>query len=325
MIHYSRNTHHTFGLVLLVFIIALLIASIHQHIPVAPVEPFECKYAYKLPATSRGCFSYRAKATDTCETIQTKFKTTNNNVTVPDTGDYCTSVSVDDVFRVCPSPESLTETNCIYKMLPYATTCAKVATEHDTSKEHVHYYDDSNGTAPDTMLQCQSHTTAKETVPARSRIRICATSTSTAPADSPIINSITVPTLSQCKSECDNEPRCTHMLYGNGTCKLMHRETPLMNIVSSGRETEAYRCSPTKTLQYAGALPSEVGDRTHDGDKVCKWLGGQGRDARAGCLAPYTSPKTSACAWESIVAQHPEIMEGQSTYEDVDQFLGVAC
>lgn len=314
------------GIAIMAFIIALLMASLHHP---ERVESFECKYAYKLPATSRGCFSYRAKATDTCETIQTKFKTTNNHVTVPDTGDYCTTVSVDDVFRVCPSPESLAETDCIYTMLPYATTCAKLATDHDTHKEHVHYYDERDGTvaSPATMRQCQPHTSATETVPARSRIRICATSTPTAPADSPIIQTTTIPTLGQCKSECDNDPRCTHMLYGNGTCKLMHRETPLMNIVSSGRETEAYRCSPTQTLQYAGALPSEVGDRAQDGDKVCKWLGGQGRDARAGCLAPYTTPSSAleTCAWESIVAQHPEIMEGQSTYEDVDQFLGVAC
>ena len=357
-------------------IIALLVTSAYFNGSSSPEEHFECNYAYKAQPTPRGCFRYTAKANDTCTGIQNMFKTTANNVVSKATGDYCVdstassasspsshhtpALQAGQTFRICPPPQ------CIYKKLSYDTTCGHLAMKYNTKTNNIHFRERSSN-AP--MQPCVD---ANQSIPTNARIQLCQNDDQDT---AQLLDTYDSKTYEECKALCHNygggsrddsggsgsgvssggsdsgggssgsgsdNPKCTHMLYGNGTCRLFKKATPLMNIVSSNRDSNAFRCSTLPTLQYAGALPKEVGNYTCDGNNTCAWLGGQGCEQECeqgcsdstSCIPPYKKPfpsPSSHCAWQSIAQQHPEMMRAQKEFVngdgegDVGRFLSGVC
>lgn len=353
-------------------IIALLVTSAYFNGSTSPKELFECNYAHKVPPTPRGCFRYTAKADDTCTGIQNIFKTTANNVVSTVTGDYCVDSSASSTdtptlqagqtFRICPQP------NCIYKKLSYDTTCGNLAMKYNTKTNNI-YFRERSSNAP--MQPCVD---TNQSIPTNARIQLCQNDDQDT---AQLLDTYDPTTYEECKALCHNygggggsdggssggsngggsggsnggsdsggssgsgssdNPKCTHMLYGNGTCRLFKKATPLMNIVSSHRDSNAFRCSPLPALQYAGALPKEVGNYTCDGNNTCAWLGGQGCEQgcsdSTSCIPPYkrTFPSPSSrCAWQSIAQQHPEMMRAQKEFVngdgegDMGRFLSGVC
>lgn len=295
-------------------------------------EGFVCNYAYTVPPTPRGCFRYTVRADDTCASVRATFKTSANNVVSTATDGYCsdpTTASASssrapplkpgDTFQVCPPPD------CVYKKLPYETTCGSLAERYNTSMNNIHFRE-RRSRSP--MQPCVEN---QQTLPAGTRVQLCR---SAARDTQQLLDTHDPTTYEDCKTRCHDNTSCTHMLYGNGTCKLLKRATPLMNIVSSTRDTSAFRCSSLPTLQHAGALPSEVGNYACDGNNTCAWLGGQGCGGKGSCMGPYQtapSPSPHRCAWQSIAQQHPDIMANQQEFVngegqgDVGRFLSGVC
>lgn len=301
-------------------------------------ETFACRHTYKIPATRRGCFEYRVQSGDTCQSIQDKFRTNHHNVRSVVGNHICTDetattagtrrrsppppLTENDVFRICPSH------SCIYHKLRYGLTCGELATRHHTHHGNIHY---TNASAPNKMVACIDPD--NQQIPKGSRVQVCQHESMD---HGEILSNTYNTTFDDCRTQCDVRDRCSHILFGNGVCKQMSSSTPLMNIASSARNTDAYRCAAEPELQYAGATPNEVGTYFSDDSQMapCKWLGSSGSDRQSRCIPPHTSAtvsKTDACQkkrhcpWESIVASQSEMMTRQKEYPQTDDFLAEVC
>lgn len=301
-----------FGLLLLL----LLICVCHD---VHAREGFACNYAYTVPPALRGCFRYVAKADDTCASIRAAFKTTGNNVVSTATGNYCADpttasasnsrappLKLGDTFRICPPPD------CVYKKLSYETTCGNLAAQHNTALNDIHFRERQSVSPMQPCVEKQ------QTLPSGTRVQL---RRNAALDTQQLLDTHDPTTYEDCKARCHDNTSCTHMLYGNSTCRLFKKATPLMNIASSTRDSNAFRCTSLPTLQYAGALPNEVGNYA--------WWGENKTDIDD--KGNYNAPAPRRCVWKSIARQHPEIVARQQDFVnaeghgDVDRFLADVC
>lgn len=340
-----------FCIVLFTGVVSLLLLSTvntssHKHKATAnttlppPTENFACVHTYKIPATDRGCFQYKARSGDTCQGIRNTFRTNSHNVRTVAGNSICTDdastnagsrrrrsppspLTKDDTFRICP-PQG-----CVYHKVKYGLTCGELATRYHTDHKKIHY---AKPSAPDKMVVCTDPDNQK--IPNGSRAQVCQHESMD---HGELLNTTHATTFDNCKTECDAHNRCSHILFGNGVCKQLSSSTPLMNIASSARDTSAYRCAAEAELQYAGATPNEVGTYFSDDSQIapCKWLGSQGSDRWSKCIPPHTNTavatrmgacqKKRSCPWESIVASQSEIMNRQQEYLQTDDFLAEVC
>lgn len=297
------------------------------------IEAFECSYLNKKPITQRGCFQYSAKLGDTCASIQSQFQTEQRNVVSMATKNYCaddtmtnaktgkkaSSIRQGDLFTICP------KYNCIYTKPLFHTTCGEQASSHNTELHNIHYapYGSTHPTK-----KCMTN---EESIHAQSRINVCKSDTLDTTST---LDTIYPSNVSECQQSCNTNSDCKYVLYGNSTCHLMNRNTPMMNIVSAGQDTNMYKCSPSSPLKYTGmtsnqmsVLPCRLGGVR----STCRYLGSVGcNDNNGTCLSPYqpaTEQTRQRCvnAWKTLAAQQPTLLTTQTEYDNTNAFFKAMC
>lgn len=309
-------------------IVYFIVCCVYQNI--ISIEAFECSYLNKQPITQKGCFQYSTKLGDTCKSIQSQFQTDQHNVVSMSTKNYCADDTMTNAetgkkappihqgerFTICP------KYNCIYTKPPFHTTCGEQAVAYNTELHNIHYTPDGS-THP--TKKCMTN---QESIQSQSRMNVCK---SDALDTMRTLDTIYPSNVSECQQSCDTNKNCKYVLYGNATCHLMTQNTPMMNIVSVGQDTDMYKCSPSLPLKYNGltskqmsVLPCRLG-----GEKsTCKYLGGVGcNDSDGTCLSPYrsTTEKTRhPCvnAWKTLVAQQPSL---PTTQTERDSSIRLLC
>ena len=235
------------------------------------------------------------------------------------TGKNTQAIQQGDRYTICP------KYNCIYTKPLFDTTCGEQANHYNTNLNLIHF------TPQDSNYPTKQCVTQEEAIPAQSRVNICKSD----PLDTmSTLDTIYPSTLEECKQSCDTNGDCKYVLYGNATCHLMNRNTPMMNIVETGQDTEIHKCTSSLPLKYAGAteqqmsrLPCRVGGVSSS----CKYLGSSGcNDSDNTCLAPYQPVKQHtrqkcADAWSGIIQQQSTLFDAQPDYDDSNMFLKDMC